>query len=538
MSKQYSRFNYRRNLVIMLVFLQLITVISILLLSRINTERVLIENAYGTMAKTIAQSVEHTRSFLKPAYKTNDTLRILANGGVISFNDIETVEKLFFTELTNNNDFAGIYIASQSGDFIYMLRQPHPTNSKKNTFQTKTITMNGSARQVMFRWRNNDFSKIKQQNITSYDYDPRSRPWYKLAIETRSSAWTEPYRFFTSKKRGITVSAPINNKTGYVKGVVGIDIELDKLSGFLKSISDHSNEYIRITDEYGYLVADSGNSLKLSSNELNSLIQPRQAETHTENFGTFVKHQQEYLYVQESLKQNIHEPEWHIFTSAKTSPFLTEIRAIEKRNIFIAAMTFLLSVFISIMIATKTSKPVENWMNQATTDSLTKLYNRHYFFNAGNNLYSEHSKKPDHQLALMMIDLDSFKRVNDSYGHNVGDDVLKSVAKHIKSLTNEDNTLLARFGGEEFIILTKTASHKEALQLAETIRKEIANLIVKTTAGDIQVTASIGVSFSDTEHTMSFLEFIDSADKALYHSKDEGRDRVSLTKKSQTYSNI
>ncbi len=537
MSKQYSRFNYRRNLVVMLIFLQLITVISILLLSRINTERVLIENAYNTMAKTIAQSVEHTRSFVKPAYQTNDTLRILASGDVINFNDIETIEKLLFTELTNNRDFAGIYIAGQAGDFIYMLRDNSTKEPQQNTFQTKSIRINQSKKQVMFRWRSNDFLTVKQEEIAEYDFDPRSRLWYRQAIEQKASTWTEPYTFFTSKKRGITVSAPVMDQTGHPIGVVGIDIEIDKLSSFLQSISEQSNEYIRITDQHGHLIADSETHLTLSSHELPDLSSGEQETTLSKDFGTFEQNQQEFLYVKKALKQNIHEPNWTVFSTAKTSPFLKEIRDIEKRNIFIAAMTFLLSVFISVIIATKTSKPVENWMNQASTDSLTKLYNRHYFFNTGNHLYSQHAKTQNHQLALMMIDIDAFKRVNDSYGHNVGDDVLKGVAKHIRSLVNEDNTLLARFGGEEFIILFKTPLYREAIQLAETIRKEVANLTLKTTAGDIQVTVSIGISFAEPGHKMSFLAFIDSADKALYHSKGQGRNQVSLTKNSQIYSN-
>ena len=111
MIKNFSSFiSYRRSLVTLLIFLQLVTVTSILLLSRINVDRVIVNNAYSSMAQKIAQSLDHTRTFLEPAYSASKTLETMAASDVINFVDIDIVEKIFFTELLDHSNFAGIYI--------------------------------------------------------------------------------------------------------------------------------------------------------------------------------------------------------------------------------------------------------------------------------------------------------------------------------------------------------------------------------------------------------------------------------------------
>ncbi len=537
MPKQYSLFNYRRNLVVMLILLQLLTVATIILLSRINTDRILIDNAYDTMAKTITQSVDHTQLFLKPAYSAIETLKLLANNNAINFNDVETIEKLFFTELTNNQNFSGIYIANDKSDFIYMLRtndDDYVKTKLDEAYQTKIISHDSDQRDVFFHWHKSDFSQTRKEKIDSYEYDPKARPWYRLAYDSKRTSWTEPYTFFTSKKRGITVSTPFYDKEKNQTGVIGIDIELDQLSMFLGSIQDDG--YIRIIDAKGHLIADSANTNILTVDEIERLIKTQTSKPEKLH-GTFQDKQEEYLYVYRSLKSNPSEPDWRIFTYTKTSPFLVEVRSNEKRNIFIALMTLVISILMSVIIARKTSKPVESWVNLASTDNLTQLYNRHFFFNSGNIKYNNYRQAQDHNLALLMIDVDIFKRINDSYGHNLGDDVLKAIANHIKSLVGPDD-LLARFGGEEFILLSEIESHLQAMQMAEKIRKSIEGLDITTSAGVINVTVSIGVSVTEKQHGMSFIEFIDIADKALYHSKNNGRNKVSLAKDGKILSNF
>jgi len=524
MANHFSNFNYRRNLIILLIFLQLLTVTSILLLSRINVDRVIVDNAYSSIAQKIAQSLDHTRAFLEPAYMTSKTLKTMAENDVVNFIDIDTVEKFFFTELLDHPNFAGIYIANEKGDFIYMRREDaqNKTSSDANEkFQTKFILNTKNTRDIKLRWRNHAFELTDQKQDSSDKYTPLTRPWYLLAMEKNQIIWTKPYTFFTSKKPGITIAIPYQNKNNQLKGVIGIDIELHQLSTFLDKIN-FDKYYIRINDTENNLIAETSNKSALSESDLNKL------SLKGAGHGTFKEANEEYLYIHETLtseENSITFPEWNLFSTAKTYPFLVEIRDIEKRNILIAALTFLLSIFFSWLIANKTSKPVENWMNQATTDNLTGLYNRHFFFNTGNTKYSEYQQNDNVHLAVMMVDMDNLKQVNDNYGHNIGDEIIKAVAKCLQSSIGSDD-LLARYGGDEFILLTKVKSTHQITRFADDLRNNVEKLKASTSSGDINVTISIGVALTSQNQNLSFLDFIDLADQTLYQSKNSGRNKV------------
>ena len=534
MSKQFFRFNYRRNLLLMLIFLQLLTVTSIILLSRINIDRLIVDQAYDAMAKTIVQSVNHTRLFVEPSYRTSTTIKTLMDNDVINFKNVETVEKLFFNELLNNPNFAGIYIANDNGDFIYMGRTQQNQSSAKrqeHAFITKIISQSSNERKVTLRWRKDTFDQTRQVSDPTDEYNAKNRPWYILATEFQRASWTDPYTFFTSKRTGVTIAVPFKNAKTQNTGVIGVDIEIHQLSNFLDSINNNDH-YIRIMDGKNNLIAETSNMNALSEQYVQNLLEENKVSTKLRN--TFNQNGEEYLFVQEklaSLHAEIPFPQWNILTYAKTSPFLVKTRAIEKRNIYIAVITLFLSILLSILIASKTSKPVENWMNQATTDSLTGLYSRHFFFNTGNTIFNDHIKNQNHHLSLMMIDVDLFKQVNDNYGHSIGDEVLKALSNCLRSVAGDDE-LLARFGGEEFILLTNVKSANEAMHLAENIRQTVEELRIKTAVGELSITVSIGVALTKPKLNMSFMEFIGYADYTLYESKDSGRNQVTLANTS------
>ncbi|OMH40138.1 hypothetical protein BLW93_06690 [Desulfurobacterium indicum] len=124
-----------------------------------------------------------------------------------------------------------------------------------------------------------------------------------------------------------------------------------------------------------------------------------------------------------------------------------------------------------------------------------------------------------------MIDIDYFKRINDTYGHEVGDLVLKFIVDKIRSLIRSSD-ILVRYGGEEFIIYLPHTTLKDALKLAERIRKGIEDMIIDTEDGKkIRVTISLGVAERDLGETLE--QVIKKADEALYRAKKHGRNRVS-----------
>ncbi|MCP4349229.1 MAG: diguanylate cyclase [Desulfobacterales bacterium] len=159
----------------------------------------------------------------------------------------------------------------------------------------------------------------------------------------------------------------------------------------------------------------------------------------------------------------------------------------------------------------------------ATTDSLTGLYNRRYFFEkAGKELELAMQNKT--QLSLILMDIDHFKKVNDTYGHFAGDEALKALTACCKE-TLYDYDLFSRFGGEEFAILLPGTDKDTAFKLAEQMRKVIGEISIDFTGQSFNVTVSIGVASMD--NTGESLETIlKRADDAMYQAKKNGRNQA------------
>jgi diguanylate cyclase (GGDEF)-like protein len=169
----------------------------------------------------------------------------------------------------------------------------------------------------------------------------------------------------------------------------------------------------------------------------------------------------------------------------------------------------------------------ERLRKMAMRDGLTGLYNHSYFQDIMVKEISK-AKRYKRPFSLILLDLDYFKKINDNYGHPVGDEVLKGIsATLIKSLRNADT--VARYGGEEFAIVLPETHLKQAVLLAERLRKTIEKQEYKCSDHQIRTTVSVGVSTFSPAHGLNDPKsIITSADQALYLSKNKGRNRISI----------
>ena len=162
----------------------------------------------------------------------------------------------------------------------------------------------------------------------------------------------------------------------------------------------------------------------------------------------------------------------------------------------------------------------------ARTDMLTAITNRRHFFELAESQFAL-AQRYDHQLAIMMLDVDHFKSINDRYGHLAGDSVLQSVAQKCQShMRNTD--IFARYGGEEFIGLLPEQTEAGAVELAERIRRMLEQAEVKYEAQSLKVTASFGLALIQKESGLTLEQMIDRADQALYQSKRAGRNCITV----------
>ena len=162
----------------------------------------------------------------------------------------------------------------------------------------------------------------------------------------------------------------------------------------------------------------------------------------------------------------------------------------------------------------------------ATIDGMTGIYNRRHFLKLANHEWRR-ARRHGHPLSMLMVDIDHFKRINDSYGHPTGDAVIVHLAK-LASSCKRGSDLLARIGGEEFALLLPETSLLEAKTIAERLRAEVSKARVDSVTADIRTTVSIGVAASvDGSRDISALML--AADEALYQAKRGGRNQVVST---------
>ncbi|WP_337954078.1 MULTISPECIES: sensor domain-containing diguanylate cyclase [unclassified Hydrogenobaculum] len=215
----------------------------------------------------------------------------------------------------------------------------------------------------------------------------------------------------------------------------------------------------------------------------------------------------------------------------KTPIILQEFHILNKKNqtLYVkGSLNFIkdvenkpVAVFTFVDI-TKEKELSDMLLKQSTEDPLTGIYNRRYLENKLEE-YVKLAKRHDRPLSLIMFDIDFFKHINDSFGHDVGDKVLKAIAKVVsENIRNTD--IFARYGGEEFVIIAPETTKEDAKILAEKLRSLIRNLHFEE---GINVTCSFGVASLEKHDTKETL--LKRADEALYEAKKTGRNKVVVT---------
>jgi len=215
-----------------------------------------------------------------------------------------------------------------------------------------------------------------------------------------------------------------------------------------------------------------------------------------------------------------HEEEISLEVSGKTRFFIVQVSPIrnEQKN--------LIGHVIMLIDITERKEAEMELAHMARTDMLTGVANRRQFFELAEKQYAL-AQRYDSKLAVMMLDVDRFKSINDNYGHLVGDRVLQNVAQECQShVRNTD--IFARYGGEEFICLLPEQDEKGAIEFAERIRQMIEQAEVKLEMRAVRTTISIGLAVFQKEAKLTLEQFIARADEALYQSKTNGRNRVTV----------
>ncbi len=201
---------------------------------------------------------------------------------------------------------------------------------------------------------------------------------------------------------------------------------------------------------------------------------------------------------------------------------VVEARGLSALRYFNIAVTFLLLAYLTTIYRSLVAKAERQLRMLATTDPLTHLLNRRSLQELADYELVQR-KRQQQPLSFILADVDHFKQINDRFGHHVGDDVLVAVSRTLRQVVREQDSV-ARWGGEEFLILMPNAAPAIAREVAERLRQAVAEVRVPAGEHFIGITMTFGVSSSEgnevSDHT------IKRADRALYLGKSRGRDQV------------
>ncbi len=265
----------------------------------------------------------------------------------------------------------------------------------------------------------------------------------------------------------------------------------------------------RAFEKYSYIIHHAEKSLNLSSQEAETLVDEvaEQAKKILEIFDLPVKELKSYSQILEEANRELQR-------LALTSVQLLQKLKEEKAR--------------AEALARKLQEANKKLLEMATKDPLTGLYNRRHF---QERLSEEMNRirRYGGYLSIIILDVDFFKRINDTYGHPCGDEVLQKIAKILKENTRNSD-IVARYGGEEFVILLPETNLKGATTLAERLRRQVEEEVFKCEDNKLKVTISLGVACLEPESPKDEKRFLSIADKALYYSKHKGRNRVTAVR--------
>lgn len=164
--------------------------------------------------------------------------------------------------------------------------------------------------------------------------------------------------------------------------------------------------------------------------------------------------------------------------------------------------------------------------HQALVDSLTGLFNRRAFEQKMEEEF-ERAQRYRHHLSVLILDVDNFKKVNDTYGHHWGDEVLKKIAESLRTMTRRSD-YPARYGGEEFVLVLPETELESALSVDGKVRAEIKAVKFGNKAKSFSVTVSSGISSTCNKQYSNWQQMLEDADQALYLAKNGGKDRAEV----------
>lgn len=410
-------------------------------------------------------------------------------------------------------------------------------------------------------------------------FDVRTRPWFLSAIHSEQAVWSKIYNDYTSKEPTISLSKAVFDKEQKVVGVVATDVALKTLSEFLKTIQLSPNGVAYIVDDDGYIIASSGSEPIVKKVD-GKIVRLHASAMQTRFISEVYQKRNSWQHQQENREQTVrtHEVDtkdgavevavamiesgqglhWTTFVAIPRSDFMKDIDGAFFQSAVIAAVFIVIALLVGLIILDRVMRDIvkltlaakrfgdgeplrdlnirrgdeigilaQTFMemeNKLRFDKLTQVANRESLFAQLGYLQKFSKKNPKNfpGFTILFVDLDRFKIINDTFGHDTGDQVLVIIASRLQAAVR-DTDIVARYGGDEFILLLKDTQSAIAIhQIIEKICTLIEQpIVVNGTLLNVGLSIGWAVCPEDGD---DYLELIKIADSRMYSRK---RDRKS-----------
>jgi diguanylate cyclase (GGDEF)-like protein len=402
-------------------------------------------------------------------------------------------------------------------------------------------------------------------------YDPLTRPWFKAALDAKASTWTPVYLAFSSKDLITTLAHPIYRRDGTLEGVLSTDVSLAKLNEFLTSVPVSTNGVAILIEANGDIIAtNNGAPLFVEVNGTKKRLNAAQSDNRLirEAYAQFVPqlngaNMLEPIIRDFSLDQyqlgTIHATlddvpvgtglKWYSIVAVPHEDFMAGARGFAWRSVLVGMLIAGIAMLLGYTVVNRVARDLKV-LNDATKavatgqtpaplpitrndeigdlarqfermhvdlqeDKLTGAINRETFNRIVAGRFSAQaglSAAPVVPFAILFIDLNGFKAVNDTHGHLIGDEVLVAAANRTREAARASD-IVARFGGDEFVVLLDNVSDRNAAQqAAQKILSAIRQLLVLQNGVTLTIKAAVGIAFypEDGEDLETLLKVADS----------------------------
>lgn len=314
-------------------------------------------------------------------------------------------------------------------------------------------------------------------------------------------------------------------------GAAGVGLTVDAVIKLIDKYQQRYQRSVYFVDNFGRLVltgaggGPQGAHIGQKLDELESMkgLVSQLPKPHSGSYEYSVHGQGHFLNV-----RFIPELNWYLFVDKREDGALDEIR----QSLYLNLLICLLVTLIVLALLNRVIKRYQGKIQaQATLDSLTELPNRRGFDLLAAQAIHEAQREPK-PLTALLLDLDHFKTLNDTYGHLAGDQVLIGFARDLESCLRHSD-IVCRWGGEEFIVLLKDTDGETGLMIAEKIRQHVEQQRYAYDAKELQLTVSIGLTTLQVDETLHTL--LSRADHAMYRAKQAGRNRTCVEMPHSSY---